>query len=304
MSNKPIPMKVSVMGAGAVGCYFGARLHQAGHDVTLIGRPALVDAVRAKGLRLQMQGFDGFLPVQAATDPSQVGGSDLLLFCVKSGDTEAAGAAIKPFVRNCTVLSLQNGVDNALRLSRVLGWDAVPVVVYVAVEMAAPAHVVHHGRGELIIGPSVGSLRAAQTFIAAGIPAEVSSRVLEALWAKLSANCAYNALSALTQLSYGDLIQRPGMQQTLHDIVAECRSVASAAGFSLPATIWDDVLRLSRTMPNQRSSMAQDLARGRRSEIDYINGHVAREGDRLGVPVPLNRLLHALVRTRDDALRS
>jgi len=296
-------MKFAVMGAGAVGCYFGARLHQAGHDVTLIGRPSLVDAVQTRGLRLVMKEFDGCLPLQASAEPSAVRAADAILFCVKSGDTEAAGASIAPFVsRECTVLCLQNGVDNAERLSRVLGNEAVPAVVYVAVEMAGAAHVVHHGRGELIIGPSPGSEAVANAFQAAGIPVQVSPAVMDALWAKLTANCAYNALSALTQLPYGELVRRPGMEQTIRDVVAECVAVASAAGFHLPDRNLDDVFGLSQSMAQQRSSTAQDLARGRRSEIDYINGHLAREGDRLGVAVPLNRLLHALVRARDDAL--
>ena len=296
-------MKIAVMGAGAVGCYFGARLHQAGHSVTLIGRPSLVDAVQSRGRRLVMKEFDGYLPLQASAEPSAVQSADVILFCVKSGDTEAAGASIAPFVsRESTVLCMQNGVDNAERLSRVLGREAVPAVVYVAVGMAGPAHVVHHGRGELIIGPSPGSEAVANAFLAAGIPVQVSPAVMDALWAKLTANCAYNALSALTQLPYGELVRRPGMAQTIRGVVAECVAVASAAGLRLPDGILEDVFGLSQSMAQQHSSTAQDLARGRRSEIDYINGHVAREGERLGVPVPLNRLLHALVRARDDAL--
>lgn len=296
-------MKIAVMGAGAVGSYFGARLHQAGHAVVLIGRSSMVDAVRDAGLRLQMRGFDAHLALQASTEPAAVADAELVLFCVKSGDTEAAGAAIKPFVsRHATVLCLQNGVDNAQRLSGVLGFDAVPAVVYVALSMAAPGHVVHHGRGELIIGPSPGSARAAQAFVQAGIPTEVTHAVTNALWAKLTANCAYNALSALTQLPYGELIRRPGMQDTLRAVVAECSAVAAAAGVSLPATLWEDIHGLSRSMAGQLSSTAQDVARGRRSEIDHINGYVVRMAERHGLAAPLNRALHSLITVKDDAL--
>ena len=296
-------MKVAVMGAGAVGSYFGARLHQTGHDVVLVGRPTTVDAVCNLGLRLQMQGFDDYLALRASTECSAVQGADLVLFCVKSGDTEVAGTSVKPFVaRNCTVLCLQNGVDNAERLSRVLNFAAVPAAVYVAVSMAAPGHVVHHGRGELIIGPSPGSDRTAQAFVEAGIPTQVTPAVMNALWAKLTANCAYNALSALTQLPYGELVQRPGMEETLRAVVTECSAVASAAGFTLPATLWDDVYGLSLSMAGQRSSTAQDVARGRRTEIDFINGYVVRQGERLGINAPINRLLHSLVKIKDDAL--
>jgi 2-dehydropantoate 2-reductase len=291
------------MGAGAVGCFFGALLQRAGHEVVLIGRPALVAAVRAQGLKLTMQGFEGFLPLQADTSPEAVRDAGLVLFCVKSGDTEAAGAAMQPFLAaGCTVLCLQNGVDNAQRLSRLLQREAVPVAVYVATGMAAPGHVVHYGRCELILGAAAGSEAVASLLNAAGIPATIQARVHDALWAKLSINCAYNALSALTQLPYGQLLEQHGMIATLSAIHAECRAVAAAAGINLPATLWEDTLAIGRSMPGQKSSTAQDVARGRRSEIDYINGYVVREGARLGIATPVNQALHALVRVKDDAL--
>ncbi len=114
-------MRIAVMGAGAVGCYFGALLHRAGHEVVLIGREGLVEAVRARGLRLQAQDFDGWLPLAADTSPSAVSHAGLVLFCVKSGDTESAGAAMAPFLApDCIVLNMQNGVDNAVRPVEVL----------------------------------------------------------------------------------------------------------------------------------------------------------------------------------------
>jgi len=291
------------MGAGAVGCYFGARLHQAGHEVVLVGRPALAEAVNARGLRLQSKDFDGFLPLAASASPESIRGASLVLFCVKSGDTESAGAAMKPFLAAAaTVLCLQNGVGNAERLAAVLQREAVPAVVYVATEMGGPGHVIHHGRGELVIGPSSGSEEAAGLLGAAGVPTTVDARVQDALWVKLTVNCAYNALSALTQLPYGELVSRPGFRQTMHDIVGECRKVAAACGAKLPESILADTMAIADTMPGQRSSTAQDIARGRRSEIDFINGYVVREGERLGIATPVNRVLHALVNAKDEAL--
>ncbi len=197
------------------------------HEVVLIGRSALVEAVRTHGLRLQAEGFDGFLPLQVDTSPSAVAGAGLVLFCVKSGDTESAGAAMAPFLAaDCTVLNMQNGVDNAARLAQVLRRETVPVAVYVAVGMAAPGHVVHYGRCELVLGPASGSEAAARLLNAAAIPTTVTPSVHEALWTKLTINCAYNALSALTQIPYGELVQRPGIVPTIHAIVDECRAVA------------------------------------------------------------------------------
>ncbi len=296
-------MKIAVMGAGAVGCYYGARLFQAGHEVVLIGRGALVEAVRAHGLRLQMDGFDGSLPMPAARDAEAARGAEVVLFCVKSGDTEAAGRALAPVLApGSTVLSLQNGVANPARLAAVLpGRQVLPAVVYVAAEMAGAGHVRHHGRGELVIGPSPSSQALAEDFTAAGVPTRVSAHVADALWTKLVINCAYNALSALTQLPYGELVRGEGIVASMREAVAECEAVAQARGIALPATMWDDVLAISRSMAGQRSSTAQDVARGKPSEIDHINGHVVREGEALGIPTPVNRLLHALVKLRDRA---
>ncbi|MFT4198310.1 MAG: 2-dehydropantoate 2-reductase [Pseudoxanthomonas sp.] len=293
-------MRIAVMGAGAVGCYYGARLFQAGHEVVLIGRPALVEAVRAHGLRLSMDSADALLPMRADTDPAAVAGAELVLFCVKSADTESAGAAIKPHLApNASVVSLQNGVDNAERLSRVLGREAIPAAVYVAVGIEDAGHVVHHGRGELQIGPSPSSAALAQALSAANVPTTVSARVAEALWLKLTINCAWNALSALTQSTYGELARDAGIVASMHEVVKECAAVAQALAIELPDRLWDEVLAISRSMAGQRSSTAQDLARGRPSEIDHINGRIVREGERLGVPVPVNRVLHALVKARD-----
>jgi 2-dehydropantoate 2-reductase len=290
-------MNVAVVGAGAVGCYYGFFLAKAGHAVTLIGRPALVEAVRSNGLVLESAAGAGSVPVQATAEGNGVAGADLVLVCVKSGDTEAAGAMIAPHLgRSATILSLQNGVDNAERLAAVLGRPVVPVAVYVATAMAGPGRVRHNGRGDLILGASDTSERIATALTAAGAPTTVSARALDALWGKLIMNCAYNALSALTQLPYGRLVQGEGVVESMTDVVRECVSVAEAAGVSVPPDIFDSVMALSRTMADQLSSTAQDLARGRPSEIDHLNGYVVRRGAALGVPTPANRMLHTLIK--------
>ena len=290
-------MNVAVVGAGAVGCYYGFLLAQAGHAVTLIGRPALVATVRSDGLVLESAAGTASVPVQATTEGDGVAGADLVLVCVKSGDTEAAGALIAPHLGpGAAILSLQNGVDNAERLAAVLGRPVVPVAVYVATAMAGPGRVRHNGRGDLILGASETSAVLAATLTAAGIPTTVSARALDALWGKLIMNCAYNALSALTQLPYGQLVQGEGVVSAMTDVVDECIAVAGAAGVSVPPDILERVLDLSVTMADQRSSTAQDLARGRPSEIDHLNGYIVRQGAALGVPTPANRMLHTLVK--------
>ena len=295
--------KIAVMGAGAVGCYYGGMLARAGHDVTLIGRPNHVDAIQRDGLLLDTQSFKEHVRLQASTEPSAVAGATLVLFCVKSTDTESAAAAIRPhLLPGALVLSLQNGVDNAVRLQAALPDQEVAAsVVYVATEMPGPGHVKHNGRGELVIAESPSSAEAAALLIAAGVPTDISSNVEGALWAKLILNCAYNALSAITQQPYGQLVQGEGVQDVIRDLVNECLAVAQADGITVPGDVWQAVERIALTMPQQLSSTAQDLARGKRSEIDHLNGYVLRRGEVLGIATPVNRVMHTLVKLLEES---
>src|ERR1700741_918925 len=170
--------RVAVMGAGAVGCYYGFELARAGHDVVLIGRPQLVEAVEHQGLRLETQTFDEHIRVSASTEGSAVQGAQLVLFCVKSIDTESGAAAIRPnLAPYALVLSLQDGVENADRLRALLQQEVVAAAVYVGTEIAGPGHVRHHGRGELVIERSKASNDIARALIAAAGPTQISANV-------------------------------------------------------------------------------------------------------------------------------
>jgi 2-dehydropantoate 2-reductase len=290
-------MKVAIMGAGAVGCYYGAMLARAGHPVTIVARPQHVEAVQERGLILETGSFTEAVRVDATVDPSGVVDADIILFCVKSTDTVAAGREMAPYVeRNGLVLSLQNGVDNAERLQTTLGRPVVPTAVYVAVDMPEPGHVRHHGRGELVIGPSPKSRDIATAFQHAGIPTEISDNVDGVLWAKLIVNCAYNALSAIAQQPYGPLMDVEGVRDVMTDIVAECLAVAERLSIKVSGDILSTVLELAASMPNQYSSTAQDLARGKKSEIDHLNGYVVQTAAKLGIKAPVNRALLVLVK--------
>lgn len=292
---------IAVMGAGAVGCYYGAMLARAGHHVTLIARPQHVDAVRRAGLRLQTHQSDEFIKLESSTGPDGARGARLVLFSVKSTDTEAAGKALAPHLEpDAAILTLQNGVDNAERLAATLGREVIPAVVYVAVEMAGAGHVRHHGRGELLIGRGKGSEAIVAAFGAAGVPVEISDNVAGALWAKLIVNCAYNALSAITRLPYGRLVQGAGVPAVMDEVVDECLAVARASGVQIPGDMHETVRGLAQTMPGQYSSTAQDLARQKKTEIDHLNGFVVRKGEALRLPTPVNRVLLALVKLREN----
>jgi 2-dehydropantoate 2-reductase len=290
------------MGAGAVGCYVGGLLARAGHEVTLIGRPLHVAALQRDGLLVETASWRARVPVRAATDAAAARGARLVLCCVKSTDTEATARLMAPHVdAGAIVLSLQNGVDNAARMQQAMGHAVLPAVVYVATEMAGPGHVRHHGRGELVIAPAPQSVQLAGLFGAAGIPVEISDNVAGALWAKLILNCAFNALSAAARMPYGRLFDSPGVPELMRSVVAECLAVARADGVNVPGDAWTEVERIARTMPAQYSSTAQDLARGKPSEIDHLNGYVVRRGAALGIEVPVNRALHTLVKLLEQA---
>ena len=298
--------RVAVVGAGAVGCYYGGMLARAGVPVTLVGRPAHVEAMRRDGLRLTTAAFDEHIPVDASTDPAAIAGAALVLVCVKSTDTESTAAELAAHLApGACVLSLQNGVDNAPRLQALLQRPVAPAVVYVATEMAGPGHVRHMGRGELVIPSDIGGTLTSTDLVAlfgrADVPVDQSDNVHGALWGKLLLNCGYNAISAITDLPYGRLAAMPDIARTIHDAVAECLAVAEALQVTIPGDVWASVDRIATSMPGQFSSTCQDLRRGKPTEIDHLNGHVAREGERLGIATPLNRALLGLVKALEAA---
>ena len=290
-------LRFAVVGAGAVGCYFGGMLARAGSPVTLIGRAAHVDAIRAHGLRLQTQTFDEVVRVDAETDVAAVSGADVVLFCVKSTDSEKSARVMAPFLsKDAVVLSLQNGVENPDILREVLPQRVMASVVYVATEMAGPGHLKHHGRGELVIDNAPPAQLIAEAFAKAGVPVQLSDNVRGAQWAKLVVNCAYNALSAVTQKPYGQLVEVEGVPELMAAVVDECLRVAQADGLSIPGDAHEATRRIAQIMAGQYSSTAQDVARGKPNEIDYLNGYVVRRGGLHGIATPINQTLLTLVK--------
>ena len=252
-------MKIAVMGAGSVGCYFGGMLARAGHDVTLIARDVHVQAIRRDGLLLDTLTFREHVRVRAESGAGAVRDPELVLFCVKSIDTDSAAARIAPHLaEGAVVLSLQNGVDNAPRLETLMRQRVVPAVVYVATEMIAPGHVKHQGRGELVIPDAALGRSLAALFRPAGTPVHLSDNVAGAQWAKLIVNCVYNPLSAIAQLPFGPLLQGAGVEAVMRDVVHECLGVARAAQIQVPGDPWEALrgpaASLDSTLPWRRTS--------------------------------------------------
>lgn len=304
---KPKFKSVAVVGAGAVGSYFGALLSRAGHAVTLIARPAHVDAIHRDGLQLNKAGNVESIRVAASIELSTVRDADLVLFCVKSNDSASVAQQIAPYLApHALILSLQNGVDNAAVITRHVPQAVIPAVVYVATAITAPGCVVHHGRGDLVIGsikpqrliePDQTLRELVDFFATAEIPVRICDDVMAELWVKLLVNCAYNAISGLSQQPYGKLAGLSEILVTQAAVVREVIAVAKADGVALAVSAsMQAVTQIAAAMAGQKSSTAQDMARRKPSEIDHLNGFIVRRGLELGVPTPVNQTLHALVK--------
>ncbi len=296
---------IAILGAGAVGCYFGGMLARAGVPVTLIGRARHVDAIERDGLFFDGLHFQQQIRIAATTEIHAARDAAIVLFCVKTLDTEDAAKALSPHLApGAVIVSLQNGVDNVARIRSAAGVEAVPAVVYVAAAMAAAGRVKHSGRGDLVIGDVWGNHRLRQSlagiaalFENAGVPCRVSENVEGELWTKMIINCAYNAISALGRARYGVLARQPETREVMRQVTEEALAVARAAGVRLPdIDMLETVRKIADAMSEATSSMAQDIARGNRTEIDSLNGYLVRRGAELGVPTPANQTLHALVK--------
>jgi 2-dehydropantoate 2-reductase len=305
MAEKVWP-RVAVVGAGAVGCYFGGMLAGAGAPVTLIGRAQHVEAINRDGLFIDSIHFKEHVSVSASTELDAVRDAQLVLFSVKTVDTEDTARLLAPYLAPDTnVVSLQNGVDNAERMDFAAGIQAISAVVYIAAEMSGSGQVKHSGRGDLVIGNPASKQGAseselaeiAEIFIRSGVPCRVSQNITLELWKKLIMNCAYNALSALSRARYGRLVDDAGSVELMNQVVAEGVAVGNASGVRLPADMLiAAVLELGRVVPEALSSTAQDIARGKSTEIDSLNGFLVRRGAEMGVPTPVNQTLYSLVK--------
>jgi 2-dehydropantoate 2-reductase len=303
-------MHVLVYGTGAVGGYFGALLARGGHDVTLVARGANLAALRSDGLRVLLGGPSQVLhlhPVRAVERPADAPRADLVLVCVKSYDTRAAVEALRPVVdRDTTILSLQNGVENEAILAEGLGLPPLLVgLTRIGVELTAPGTILYSGRGEILFGEPDGSqspraMRLADTLAAAGTPHQLRRDVLVTAWEKLAWNAGFNAVTTLADATVREVLALPACRDLVVAAMEEVDAVATAHGIAVrrrrTQTVLDDSLS---GLPDFPTSMLQDRRRGRRLEHDAINGAVVRAGGRVGVAVPVNRVLLALLERLD-----
>ncbi len=295
--------KVLVMGAGAVGGYFGACLGRRAHDVTFVARGANLDALRREGLRITGAMGDFHVPhVQATDDPSGSRGFDLVLLCVKNYDLEDAAAAVAR--AGAMYLTLQNGVDAPGRARDVLGPVVLAGSTGIVSDLPEPGHVhVVSSYGWIRFGEVDGGgvterVRDVGRWLdAEGIEAIPVDDARIALWEKMSLMCGMAGLTTLHQRPMGEILTNPDLRWTFTEIIGECERIARAKGVPLP----DDFVALrlryaDRIDPTAMSSMSRDFARGRRIELETFNGAMVRMGAELGIAVPHNTAVYEGIR--------
>jgi 2-dehydropantoate 2-reductase len=303
MTERKTWPKMAVVGAGAVGGYFGGLLARAGAPVVMIGRPVFVEAVGKNGLFLDTLHFQERVRVEASAELEAVRGAPIVLFCVKTTDNAATAKTLAPLLApGALVLSMQNGVDNVEQIRAAANLEALPAVVYVAASVPEPGRVKHVGRGDLVFGPkNEKTERLASLFSAANVPCRISENIEGELWTKLIWNCALNAVSALGRAKYGQIAASADARKVVETAVDEVLAVARAAnirppGLEDPQAAIAGAFKIATQMAEALSSTAQDMNRGKRTEIDSLNGYISRRGAELGVPTPVNHALYALVK--------
>lgn len=307
-------MKILVMGTGAVGSFYGGKLARAGHEVIFVTRGENLQALQHRGLTVKSYQGDFQLEHVHTTDrPEEAGVCDLVLVCVKSYDTKDAARLIRSAVGPHTMLiSLQNGVENEELLEQVLGTGPIlGGMAYIGAEAVNPGVIVHAVAGRIVFGERGGQRtarveRLEQVFLEAGIDAQLSSHIDATLWDKLIWNAAFNAICTLSRSAVGEVLAYPQTRVLVRDTMLEVIAVARAQGLDLRDSRADEHIASSQTPPMSAfaTSMAHDLARGKRLEYDALNGAVVRFGERFRVPVPLNRTLYSLLARLDPASHS
>ncbi len=289
-------MRFAVIGAGGVGGYFGARLAEAGHEVAFVARGAHKDAMKAQGLTVHSPLGDIHLPAPDVVDvPAAVGPREVVLFCVKLWDVPGAAEIVRPMLgsQSC-VVPIQNGVSVADTLAGLLGADPVlGAVTQISASIEAPGVIRHHGDfarlifGELAGGSSARVERLEAACQAAGIEARVSPDIAVDIWRKFIFLAAMAGATAFYRAPIGEIRDDPERWARLEAMVRETAAVGRAKGVALPEGLEQGSLGfLGKLPPAMKSSMQLDLERGRRLELEWLNGEVVRLGVELGVPTP------------------
>lgn len=304
-------MRIAVMGTGAVGGYFGAKLAAAGHDLGFVARGRHLQALSVNGLRVDSPAGNLRITKARFTDnPATIGAVDVILFCVKSYDTESAADQIKPLVADRTlILSMQNGVDNPAKLARVYRPEQVlPAVVYVGAQLTAPGVVSHSNGGRIIIGQIDGGASESttllrQTLIDAAVPCEISADIEKMQWTKLLWNAPFCAVSCLARANVKQIVESESLTALTLDCMAEVQAAARTRNIDLPRGLFDEIMSFSRTLGEFKPSMLQDLEANKPLEYEAFNGIVVQKLRQAGAAAPINQVFYRTLEFFDQRIR-
>jgi len=304
-------MRIVIVGAGALGGFYGGLMARAGEEVSFLARGKTAEALRTRGLTVRSKLAGDFtIPVTVLDDPAGAEPPDLIFFAVKAYDLEDAAERIRPLVGPETlVLSVQNGVDAEERLARIIGPDGIASgAVYVSATVEEPGVIAQVGGPGLVqFGPYAGvpMSRLAELkalFDRIGVANELHEDMRRPLWEKFMAICAMSGVSALTRLTLRQIFDCPESRALYRDVMAEVTAVARARGVDLPESAADRMMENLERMPAlpERGSLAYDLMAGRRLELETLNGTVVRLGRESGVDTPCNRVIYAALKPYVD----
>ena len=300
-------MRIAVMAAGAVGGYFGGRMAAAGHDVTFFARGAHLDAIRRGGLRIESPlGNLHLTDVPVSDDPAGVAPVDIVLFAVKLWDLEKAAEQMRPLVGSATrVITVQNGIDAVERLEPILGkGNVVAGYAQIATVIGSPGVIAHtsqfalmrFGHSDRHADPLLAAFAdAAQQ---AGLDAALAENIDVELWNKFVFLSSLAGATASTRQPIGPILADPDTRALFHDLLREVVAVGHAKGVALPADHADKTLAFAESTfpPGMKASMAHDLERGNRLELDWLTGKVAALGRELDVPTPTSAAIYAVLK--------
>lgn len=289
-------MKIMIMGTGGVGGYYGGLLALQGNDVTFIARGAHLSAIRQEGLRIKsVHGDFTVFPANAAQDPAQAGETGLILFCVKTYDTDEAAQAIRPAVGPQTaVMSLQNGIDAADRIGKMIGTEhVIGGVTWLSSAVEAPGVIKQVSQfRRIVLGEPAGGMserirKIVELLMKTGIAVEATDDIRKVLWTKLAFIASVSSVGSLTRLPLGDYRSVPETRSLLLNIMKEVVSVARAQGVRLDEDVVPRWLEfIDSAAPHIKPSMQLDIEAGHRTELDAMIGVIGRKGRELGIPTP------------------
>ena len=300
-------MRIAAMAAGAVGGYFGARLAAAGHDVFFIARGAHRDAIVKNGLKIESVLGDMHLAKPNVTDdPAEAGPVDIVLFAVKLWDTESAAEAARPLLGpDSRLITFQNGIDSVDRLSAVLGADrVVGGAAYIATVMASPGVIRHTSQFAILrIGradkkPDVKLSAFVDAGKAAKLDIDLSADIQRELWQKFIFLTAMAGSTASLRSTIGPIIADPELREFFHALMEEAFAVGKAKGVALDHAYIDERMNflVNKIEPGMRASMAHDLERGNRLELDWLAGKVRALGREFGIPTPASDTVYTVLK--------